>query len=140
MLRQNLSQNIKTVSFWQASITGDIGTWNLQWCSDIYNPLNRTYWASIKNGKNPEYDEPNPHWCDCSKRNYMIPNVRNSFDSCYLALLNKKKWFWRLGSSSRILVLIQCVPISKITCFHPVTPKIENISNSGMGSSPLCII
>ena len=82
-----------------------MGTWNLQWCSNIYNDLNGTYWASIKNGKNPLNDEPNPHWCECSKRDYMIHNellpshstVRNSFDFCYLALLNKKKVILEIG-------------------------------------------
>ena len=44
--------------------------------------------------------------------------VRNIFVFWNLAFLNQKQWFWRLGSSRRILVLIWSIPISKMTHFN----------------------
>ena len=63
--------------------------------------------------------------------------VRNIFVFWNLAFLNQKQWFWRLGSSRRILVLIWSIPISKMTHFNweMLYLKNENISNSGMGET-----
>ena len=53
-------------------------------------------------------------------RAYCFPHstVRNIFVFLNTTFLNQKQWFWRLGSSRRILVLIWSIPISKMTHFN----------------------